>query len=252
MATLKCKEFLCLLYSGLLFFSGVILIGLSVVLAYKLFYHFKFVPAVTIGPFIVIFLLGFSHILVTWLAVKGPSKEHDFHIILFVGVTVALFLVEIGVGIWSMIIMGEVSPEIEYSISGFIRKDFDEQEMKKWNLLQDKMQCCGKNNFSDYLQNNLPVPRACYGEVHNSSVHPVGCKEPFTSYVKSLLLEIGICAFLSGLYQVLGVMAFISFYKTLKEERKRRREVMRQVSTISGRSNAHRRAPSIPGTVENT
>lgn len=62
--------------------SGVLLIAFSVFLAYKLFYHFKFVSSGCIGPFIAIFLLGFIHLLLTWLGIKGPAREHDFHIYL--------------------------------------------------------------------------------------------------------------------------------------------------------------------------
>lgn len=57
--------------------------GYSVVLTYKL-YHFKFASADAVGPFIVLFLLGFVHMFLTWLAVKGPTREHDFHILLVI------------------------------------------------------------------------------------------------------------------------------------------------------------------------
>lgn len=39
-------------------------------------------PSNTIGPFIAMALLGFVHIIITWLGLRGPSKEHDFHILL--------------------------------------------------------------------------------------------------------------------------------------------------------------------------
>lgn len=102
MTSLKFKEVLCILYSSVLFvriisekltlhlivisfytqISGAILVGFSVVLLYKIYSYLRFVPSNTIGPFIMIFLLGFIHIMATWLALRGPSKEHDFHIIM--------------------------------------------------------------------------------------------------------------------------------------------------------------------------
>ncbi|KAJ8968866.1 hypothetical protein NQ317_008122 [Molorchus minor] len=85
MVSLKCKELFCLVYSALLFVSGVILITLSVLLSYKIFYHFNFIPSETIGPFILIFILGFLHLFLTWLGIKGPTREHNFHIILCCG-----------------------------------------------------------------------------------------------------------------------------------------------------------------------
>lgn len=58
------------------------MIGVSIVLTFKLSTHFTFTPTETLGPFIVIFLLGFVHLLLTWLGVRGPPREHDFHIIM--------------------------------------------------------------------------------------------------------------------------------------------------------------------------
>lgn len=58
------------------------MIGVSIVLTFRLSTHFTFTPTETIGPFIVLFVLGFVHLLLTWLGVRGPPREHDFHIIL--------------------------------------------------------------------------------------------------------------------------------------------------------------------------
>lgn len=56
--------------------------GFAAYLLFRLFYHYTFVPSGSVGPFFVIFLLGIGHLLLTWLGVKGPTREHNFHIFL--------------------------------------------------------------------------------------------------------------------------------------------------------------------------
>lgn len=51
-------------------------------LTFKLSTHFTFTPTEAIGPFICIFVLGFVHLFLTWLGIRGPPREHDFHIIM--------------------------------------------------------------------------------------------------------------------------------------------------------------------------
>ncbi|KAJ3626744.1 hypothetical protein MTP99_017219 [Tenebrio molitor] len=140
MASLKVKELLCLLYSGLLFISGVLLIGFSVVLSYKVFYHFKFIPTSSIGPFIVYFLLGFIHLFLTWLGVKGPTREHDIHIILFMVITLALLIAECAVGVWSIILWDEVDVESLHlmtdSFNELLNNDFNK---KHWFTLESEV-----------------------------------------------------------------------------------------------------------------
>lgn len=111
MASLKCKEMFCLVYSGLLFVSirllilfrtlsyyysqvsGLILIVLSVILTYRVIYHFTFIPSNSLGPLITIFMLGILHLFLTWLGLKGPPREHNFHIVLVCNALLISFLI---------------------------------------------------------------------------------------------------------------------------------------------------------------
>ncbi|KAJ8964495.1 hypothetical protein NQ314_004782 [Rhamnusium bicolor] len=135
MVSLKCKEIFCLIYSGLLFVSGILLITFSVILSYRVLYHYSFIPSGTIGPFIVIFILGFLHLCLTWLGIKGPPREHNFHIILFMIFTLILLICEVTVGIWSMVLWNEVSVEsTELMTMSFNDKLHFNQ--KAWSKLQ--------------------------------------------------------------------------------------------------------------------
>lgn len=51
----------------------------------------------------------------------------------------ALFVLEVGCGVWASIIMHQVPKEIDINISGFITKSFDSHTERKWFLLQDKV-----------------------------------------------------------------------------------------------------------------
>ncbi|XP_019881825.1 leukocyte surface antigen CD53 [Aethina tumida] len=226
MASLKLKEVFCVVYSILLFVSGVLLIAFSVFLAYKLFYHFKFVSSGCIGPFIVIFLLGFIHLLLTWLGIKGPAREHDFHIYLFIAITIILAIIEFTVGVWSMILWGEVRTEstnlLTESFDEMIKIDYNKKE---WVRLQSQLKCCGLNGSHDYAVKDS-YPKACSNlDLSNGTfqlLYEDGCSKRLIKYVKTIMVEGASMGFLSCAFQGFGVFIFYIFIKELKQERSRR------------------------------
>ncbi|KAJ8913843.1 hypothetical protein NQ315_003752 [Exocentrus adspersus] len=211
MVSLKCKEVICLIYSGLLFISGILLITFSVILAYRVFYHFNFVPAGTIGPFIVIFILGFLHLFLTWLGIKGPTREHNFHIVLFMVFTLVLLVCEFAIGIWSMILWDEVSVQV--------------------------IELMTQKNVKDYSSKDSTPVSCTNPEISNATVQYLyegGCQKPLVKYVKGILIDGAVIGFMSGIFQGVGLFAFYSYFSSLREERKerikRRLAVQREVS----------------------
>ncbi|KAK9877384.1 hypothetical protein WA026_017781 [Henosepilachna vigintioctopunctata] len=223
MASLKAKEVFCLCYALLLFFSGILLIGVSVVLCYKLFYHFKFVPSGSVGPFILLFLLGFVHLLLTWLAVKGPTRKHDCHIIMFMLITIALLFAECALGVWSMILWDEADIEVvllmNESFDSVINEDFNKNS--EWNKLQSSLKCCGLNGIGDYKTTKGSYPVSCCEEQDGPNVtcYQNSCRLPLARYVKKILLNGAIISFLSCVFQALGMFLFYSFYRSLRQDR---------------------------------
>ncbi|XP_050304490.1 leukocyte surface antigen CD53-like isoform X2 [Anthonomus grandis grandis] len=204
MASLKFKEACCLAFSGLLFFSGLILIGVASYLLFKIFYHYTFIPSGSVGPFFVIFLLGIAHLLVTWLGIKGPSREHNFHIILFIILILILLACEFAVGVWSIILWDE----IEVGSIDLMTQSFDElitmnYYKKDWNKLQTQLHCCGINGLGDYNKTDA-YPASCFIISQNSSqgtTYKEGCKLPLIKYVKTILINGAIIGFLCVIFQ---------------------------------------------------
>lgn len=226
MASLRLKEILCLMYSGALFLIGAFMVGYALVLCFKVFYHFKFVPSEMIGPFIVIMLVGIVHIFITWVGVKGPSKEHDFFIIMFVVLSVILMVVEMTIGVWSLVLRSEVEEKsfevMKESHLRFINHGYDKKE---WEMLEKKLHCCGLNGTADYYARG-EIPVSCMNCTQEDLInkksceaHQTGCGGPFNQYVKDLLLQSALVGLLTGLYQIAGIVAFVMFYRGLKAER---------------------------------
>jgi len=241
-----------------LFVSGALLIGFSAFLGYKLVYHFTFVPSECIAPFILLFLFAIIHVLLTWLGVKGPTKEHLFHVVLFVLITVVAIGCEIAIGIWSMVLWSKVADQsarlMSSSFQGFVKDNYDKNQ---WTRLQTELQCCGINNVSDYSTIGSPsgsIPISCCNTSTTAclSMYAQGCKAPLIKYVKTLMLDIALIGFGSGLFQVVGILAFYYFYKAVKQElaatqtaarrasRIEANPLTRQNSRIQGRSSVSR------------
>ncbi|KAL3269764.1 hypothetical protein HHI36_008824 [Cryptolaemus montrouzieri] len=223
MVSLRAKEVFCLFYALVLFFSGIFLIGFSVVFSYKLFYHFKFIPSASVGPFILLFLLGFIHLFLTWLAVKGPTRQHDCHIIMFLFITVVLLLAECAIGVWNMVLWDEVDVEavllMTDSFKTVIHEDFNKNS--EWNKLQSKLKCCGLNGIGDYKTTKGSFPVSCCEEQNGPNVtcYEESCRLPMARYIKRILLQGAIMSFLSCLFQAVGVFLFYSFFQSLRKDR---------------------------------
>ncbi|XP_044269228.1 leukocyte surface antigen CD53-like [Tribolium madens] len=254
MASLRVKELLCLLYSALLFISGVLLIGFSVVLFYKVIHHFKFIPSSAIGPFIIYFLLGFVHLFVTWLGIKGPSREHDIHIILFMVITVILLVAECAVGVWSIILWDEVDVEslqlMQKSFSDLLNNDYDK---KDWAQMESELKCCGYDGAKAYEKKNVLPLSCCNSDLQNSTctqIYQMGCQKPLASYAKILLIDGAIMGFSCCVFQALGVFLFYTFLRALKAERaaraQRRLAMQRRVSQENGSANPTPSSPPPP------
>ncbi|XP_018568426.1 uncharacterized protein LOC108908776 isoform X2 [Anoplophora glabripennis] len=204
MVSLKCKEILCLTYSGLLFISGILLITFSVILSYRVLYHFNFVPSDTIGPFIVIFILGFLHLFLTWLGIKGPTREHNFHIVLFMVFTLILLVCEFAVGIWSMILWDEISI-LTLELMRVSFKEMINFDKKEWSKLQSDLKCCGLYGVTDYSSKHNSTPFSCTNpELSNVTIQYIyeeGCQKPLVKYVKRILLDGALIGFISGIFQ---------------------------------------------------
>ncbi|CAH0555600.1 unnamed protein product [Brassicogethes aeneus] len=226
MGSLTVKEVLCVLYSVLLFVSGIVLISLSAILAIKLFNQFKFVPSGSVGPFIVIFILGFIHLFLTWLGVKGPSREHDFHIYMFMILTLILLCGEFAIGVWSMVLRGQVENEsgklLTESFDEMIKIDYNKKE---WVRLQIDLKCCGLHGSQDYAIKDS-YPKACTDyQVSNGTfqvLYENGCNKALVKHVKKIMLYGALLGFLSSLYQAVGLFIFYLFVKELKNVRSKR------------------------------
>lgn len=249
MASLKTKTVFCLFYAVLLFISGILCIGFAVVLAYKLFYHSSFIPSGSVGPFFLLALLGFIHLLLTWLAIKAPTRKHDCHLILFLIITGFLLVVECATGVWNIMLRDEVDVEILLilieSFKTVIDNDFNKNS--DWNKLQQKMKCCGLNGIGDYKTTKGSFPVSCCEDQTgpNITCYDVSCRQPLSQYVKTIQFNGAIISFSGCILQVMGLLIFYSFFKTLKADRAAKRanlsEIQKEIAEQSNSSSMQMR-----------
>lgn len=220
MVSLIIKEVFCLIYSFLLLLSGLFLVGLSIVFTYKIFYNYKFFPSITVAPFIILFMFGIMHLLLTWLAVKGPTVKHDFHIILFLTIAAVLCFAEFGIGVWNIVLWNNVDLEsvilLTDSFEALKKNGFNENSA--WKRLQNKLQCCGLNGVQDF-KNTYPKSCCDDGQELNITCYKNGCRQPLADYATGIMLDGVLMSFLSCILQAFGIFLFWSFFRTLKRDR---------------------------------
>jgi hypothetical protein len=199
----------------------------------------------------VYFLLGFIHLFLTWLGVKGPTREHDIHIILFMVITLALLIAECAVGVWSIILWDEVDVESLHlmtdSFNELLNNDFNK---KHWFTLESELKCCGFNGPEGYRKKGSVPFSCCDTDLENNATcktYTNGCQKPLASYAKVLLIDATIMGFSCCVFQALGIFAFYVFLRALKVERaarvQRRLAMQRRISQENGSANP---TPSSP------
>ncbi|CAG9864083.1 unnamed protein product [Phyllotreta striolata] len=248
MASLKWKKAFCIAYSGFLFFTGVLLIVFSAILLYRIFHHYDFITSSTTGPLIFLIILGNLHLILTWLGVKATTREHNFHIYLFMFFTLMLLVSEFTIGVWSMVLWDSVGvPSTDLLTQVFNGVLKEEIYSKSWSQVQSDLQCCGLHGPQDYeLYPKEGAVQLSYLSCKNNEVtnpngeivpYKDGCEDVFVGYVEFILIESAIMGFLAAIFQGFGLFVLVSFYRTLREERTRRSarmsELQRQLSVQS-------------------
>ncbi|XP_056648129.1 uncharacterized protein LOC130452733 [Diorhabda sublineata] len=259
MVSLKCKKIFCVIYSGLLFISGIILIVVSSVLLYRFFHHFDYMPGSIVGPLIVSLLLGIGHLFLTWLGIKGPTLEHTFHIILFIIFTIILIIIEFTIGVWTMVLRDAVGTHsvdlLTEAFNDMIQEKYYNSNFAK---VQSELECCGLEGPINYVRYEEDAIKLSYMSCKDNKIpnnggtiqpYQDGCQDVFPSYVQLLLLECAILAFVCILLHCLGLYVIISFYRTLSQERskraERRAQIQRQLSGQSQQSQTSLPQPQI-------
>lgn len=250
MVSLKCKKIFCVIYSGILFISGIILIVVSSVLLYRFFHHFDFMPGSIVGPLIVSLLLGIGHSFLTWLGIKGSTLEHTFHIILFMIFTIILIIVEFTIGVWAMVLRDTVGTHsVDLLTEAFNKMIQEKYYDSNFAKVQSELECCGLEGPVNYIKYEVDAIKLSYMSCKDNNIpnnggtivpYQEGCQDVFPPYVQLLLLECAILAFTCILLHCLGLYVIISFYRTLSQERskraERRAEIQRQLSGQSQQS----------------
>ncbi|XP_050503944.1 uncharacterized protein LOC126882910 [Diabrotica virgifera virgifera] len=261
MVSLRFKKAFCVMYSGLLFVSGIVLIVVSSVLLYRVFHHFDYIPGSTVGPLILLIILGFGHIFLTWLGIKGPTLEHTFHIILFIVFTSILLITEFIIGVWTMILRdGAPTHSVDLMTEAFNEMIKEQYYNKDFARMQAEIECCGLDgaaNYANYFRTDDAI-RLSYMSCKDSNVpnnnvdfepYPDGCQDAFPDYLQLLLLEAALMGFICTGLQAFGLYVICSFNRSLKEERSRRArqraELQRQLSAQSQQSHTLLPQPEI-------
>ncbi|KAK9693603.1 Tetraspanin family [Popillia japonica] len=242
MLSLKCRKALCVLYSWMLFISGVVLICFALLLAYRIFYYYyKFVPLNFYCPCALLCALGVCHLFLTWLAINGPTTEHDFHIIAFLVITATLFFIEISAGSWTIVLWAKADEVVSSFMKESLIKSY-EYDKEAWKRLQQDLQCCGYNGSVDYTKSET-YPSSCCSISDNSSpsctIIKTGCRDPASSHLEYLIIQICITSFSAAAYQIIGMVTFAYFYKFLKMERLNRSTLRRSRINSMRRQMSH-------------
>ncbi|XP_054826220.1 tetraspanin-6-like [Eublepharis macularius] len=213
--------------------SGVVLMCIGVSVQVKIHDTFVFVNEGSSGVPVIIMTVGTIIILVSTFGAVALLKHNPKMIKLFIGMLLAVLLVEI--------IVGASAYSYQKKLHQTLLRNFLET-LDKYNIdlpitkavdgLQRQFQCCGAENYTDWLNTTFgslspSVPTSCCKKDVESCVTDLtkerfhinqeGCVLKLKNWVEEQLIIFGGVGLFIGLTQLTGILLCYMLLRMLKE-----------------------------------
>ncbi|KAK6166601.1 hypothetical protein SNE40_023254 [Patella caerulea] len=166
---MKCIKFIIFAFNFIFVLVACGLIGLGIYIQVQLSDFFDFFENQFTGPGIVLIVIGFAIFIVATFGCCGALKENYCCIMTFAVLLGVIFIIQIAAGISGFILkdgMHKQVVEILKKAELNYGKPGKEGVTKTWDRLQQKFECCGVDNYTEWYDILTPklVPKSCCKE----------------------------------------------------------------------------------------
>jgi CD63 antigen len=160
-------KYLLFVFNLIIFLAGLILVGVGIAIqtAFKKYFLFFGEQANSAAIFLII--IGFIVLVVSFFGCCGAYKENHCMIVTFAVLLGAVFILEVSAAIAAFVLRYEVETIVRLHVaSSFAEYNNDPSVKNVWEELQQHLECCGADNFTDWetnpvYSNSSSVPDAC-------------------------------------------------------------------------------------------
>ncbi|XP_061468948.1 tetraspanin-6-like isoform X2 [Rhineura floridana] len=217
--------------------SGVVLLCIGVSIQVKLRDTFVVVNDAASGVPVIITVIGTLVVIVSAFGAVALLKQSPKMIKLFTGMLLALLILEIIVGATAYTYRGKLYQTLLRHVWNTLDKYSEEVQITKGlDSLQTQFQCCGAENYTDWLNTTFgslssSVPRSCCkvpGEncvtdlsKHTVGINQQGCVRKLKNWVDEHIAVFGGVGIFVGLAQLSWIPFCYLLLRILKENYER-------------------------------
>ncbi|XP_005107456.2 tetraspanin-7 [Aplysia californica] len=227
-----CMKTLMMVFNFIFWVTGIVILAIGIWTKVDLYKYLELssiyqpeAPYVLIGVGAVIVLIGS-------LGCCCTVKGHSFLLYMFCGFLFIVFIVELSAGIALLIYRGKLEQGFKEGLTSAIQKyDVDPHGAAALDELQEKLVCCGINNYTNWFKSPwaekqsspYSVPVSCCrveesacrhtglsgGNSTTRDIHTQGCHKLVVDFINGNMGPIGGVALGISFFQVLGaILAF--------------------------------------------
>ncbi|XP_053900203.1 tetraspanin-7-like [Malaclemys terrapin pileata] len=214
--------------------SGVMLLCIGVSVQMKLHDSFAVVNEASSGVPVIITVVGGVIISVSAFGAIAILKSNHTMIKVFTGMLLIIFLTEILVGISACAYRGKLHDNLLRSFLKTLDKYNRESQVTKGvDHLQEKFQCCGAQNYTDWFNTtfgslNSAVPNSCCKIITKScgmnlsndaaNINQQGCIQKLKKWTEEHIALIGGVCISVGFAQLLGILFSYMLLRLFNED----------------------------------
>jgi len=218
-------------FNFLFWLSGLALIIVGAIIRDKYGDYFSYADNKFANAAVFIIIVGVIVFVIGFLGCCGAIKENYCMVTTFSVLLGIIFILEIVAGALGFAYkkkVEEIATEALDKAVGDYHNEDQPGAKKILDWAQQKFECCGNNNGSDYAQTKTSgnstfctdkTPASCHeGDTCSGKKYDDGCKQGFIDFVKHNLVVIGAVALGIAFIQLLGIIFACCLMKAIKGE----------------------------------
>ncbi|TNM90160.1 hypothetical protein fugu_004394 [Takifugu bimaculatus] len=140
---------------------------------------------------------------VSFLGFMGALKENRCLLLTFFLLLFLLMLMELTAACILLINESQIGDKVKEELFRDLQKANSTEGMGNWDLVQNKLECCGVNHYTDWGTN---IPNSCcVSSCNGSAPYEMGCLEALKNRFEENYLTTGISVIVICIIEVLGM-----------------------------------------------
>jgi CD63 antigen len=229
-------KYILFIFNLIMFIAGIVLIGVGVAIQTAFKSYFAFFGNEVNSAAIFLIIIGLVVIVVSFFGCCGAYKENHCMVVTFSVLLGAVFILEISAAIAAFLLRYQIENVLRDQVNKSLKiYGSDASVTKAWNEVQDHLECCGADNYTDWsdipsVANTSSVPDTCcinpspgcgtgvFKTNRYSNIYMIGCTTALLDLGHDKIYILGGVALGIAFFQLVGVIIACCLAAALRKE----------------------------------